>query len=127
MVMGCRMTITREGEHADNHTIDAKGGIARRFDFQYILSNNKARYAIAGYFALGTQNIAINITTQGKTIKVESNNPGIGRPDVTFDGNNKSFSEGDEYTWESDLFKFWVKRETDGADFKEFTAKILPR
>jgi len=127
MVMGCRITVTREGDHADSHTIDASGGLNNHWRFAYEIKDNRARYAIAGYAAIQAENIYMKIKTQGKTINVESNNPGIGRPDVTFNGTTKSFSQGDSYTFECDQYKFWVKRETDGADFKEFTAKILPR
>lgn len=127
MVMGCRMTFTREGDHADDHKLDGNGGFSRHWHFKYTISRNEARYVVAGYAPVQTQNITTTISTQGKSIDVSSNNPGIGRPDVTFDGNTVSFSEGDSYTWDSTFYKFRVKRENDGADFKEFTATILPK
>lgn len=127
MVMGCRMTITREGEHSDDHTINGQGGADCHWRFLYTIKDNRAKYAVAGYAVIQTENINITVTTQSVPIIVSSNNPGIGRPDVTFNGKTVSFSQGDEYTFSCDQYRFWVKRENDGDDFKEFTAKILPR
>ena len=127
MTLGCRMTIRREGDHPDNHKLNGNGGFSRHWRFIYTIKNNACMYAIAGKAPLQTENITTTISTMGKSIDVSSNNPGIGRPDVTFDGNTVSFSEGDEYTWDSTYYKFRVKRENDGEDFKEFTATILPK
>ena len=127
MVMGCRMTFTREGDHADNHALKGNGGTNRHWNFGYTISDNRARYAVAGYAVIQGENITTTITTQGQSKDVDCNNPAIGRPDVTFDGNTVSFSSGDEYTWTSDHYRLRVKRLDDGDDFKEFAATILPK
>ena len=127
MVMGCRMTITREGDHADDHKITSLGGSDRHMQFTYTIDDNRAFYSIAGYAVIQTENLTVNISTQGKDIDVYCNNPAFGRPDVTFNGSVKSFSEGDEYTWNCDQYKFYVRRAKDSSDYKEFYAKILPR
>ena len=126
MTRKCRVTLKREGAHADDHAIQGQGGANRHWSMYYTINDNRARFVVAGQAPLQTNDVSIYITTQGQDKELDFNNPTTGRPDATFDGHEVSFSEGDEYTWTGDHYRLKVRRAGDSDDFKEFEATILP-
>ena len=126
MTRKCRVTLKREGDHADNHAIQGQGGDDRHWGMYYTIDDNRARFVVAGQAPFQTNDVSIYITTQGQQKEFQCNNPTTGRPDATFLDHMVSFSEGDEYTWTADYYRLKVRRADDSDDFKEFEATILP-